>query len=579
MKKTGAELLVTALEQIGVQFTFGIPGVHNTEIYDQLAESKQITPVLTTHECSAAFMADAVSRTTGTIGTLVIVPAAGTTHAMSGIAEAFLDGIPLMVISGGTRIDTGKSYQLHQIEQEKLIGGVTKHFKIIKEHHDIIPSVYEAFRIAISGEPGPVFLEIPVELQLFNGSIDLIPEFEELYQEGDIDEESVKKAAKLLTEAENPGIYVGWGAVDAKDEVVKLAEFLISPVSTTLQGKSAFPANHPLHTGVGFGPSSVPAANKAFKDCDCLLAVGARFSELATGSYGMKIPDTLIHIDINPEVFNKNYTSEVKIQGDAKKVLGYLIEELKNNDKTDTRSFEKLSQSIKNDKNAYSKEWAMNLSKNKVSPFLFFKNLKEKFPQDTIMIADDGKHTFLASELFPVENPRSFLSPTDFNCMGYCVPAVIGAKLSNPDKKVIGIAGDGAMQMTGLELITASANDLGLIIFVFNDGELGQISQFQKIPLNRKTCTVLGGLNFEGLALATGCLYLRIENNEELESKIDKSLEYEKNNKPIIVDVNIDYSKKTKMTKGVVATNLKRFPTKEKARFLLRALKRRVFIE
>ena len=177
MKKTGSFLVRYALEQIGVKYTFGIPGVHNTEIYDELNKSELIQPMLVTHEGGASFMADAISRTSDSIGCCVIVPAAGTTHAMSGIGEAFLDGIPSMIITGGTRTDSGRSYQLHAMNQVKMVEPITKAAYLIEKHEDIIPTIFEAYNIAISGEPGPVFIEIPVNLQLFKGEVSELPPF------------------------------------------------------------------------------------------------------------------------------------------------------------------------------------------------------------------------------------------------------------------------------------------------------------------------------------------------------------------------------------------------------------------
>ena len=171
IKKTAAELVVHALEQIGVKNTFGIPGVHNTEIYDSLNSSNQIEPILVTHEGGASFMADGVSRTSDSIGTLIIVPAAGTTHAMSGIGEAYLDGIPMLIISGGTRIDNNRFYQLHQLDQKRLVGSITKAFFKIERHEEVVQTIYEAYDIPTSDEPGPVFVEIPLNLQLFRGKV------------------------------------------------------------------------------------------------------------------------------------------------------------------------------------------------------------------------------------------------------------------------------------------------------------------------------------------------------------------------------------------------------------------------
>lgn len=572
MKKTGAECVVFALEELGITHTFGVPGVHNTEIYDAINSSKKITPVLVTHEGGGAFMADAMSRTSGSTGTLVIVPAAGLTQAMSGIAEAFLDGIPMLVISGGVRRDSGRAYQLHQIDQEKLLGGMIKRYFLPKKHGDIVPMLFEAYQVAHAGEPGPVFVEIPAELQLFKGELDVLPHFTGVLPEHPAAEELIETAAEMLKSSEHPGIYVGWGAVGVSDAIIELAEKCQAPVATTFQGISSFPANHPLHVGVGFGASSIPAGQQAFEHCDCLLAVGVRFAELATGSYGMRIPEKLIHIDINPEVFHKNYPALCAIQGDSVDVLpklARLVEARPENTELKTL--------IAKAKGKYTLSWMCKPQKNKVSPGHFYKALQSILPEDWIAVVDDGKHTFLTAELLPINRPRQFISPTDFNCMGYCVPASIGAKFGNPEKMVVGIVGDGAFLMTGLELLTAVNYKLPLVIFVFHDGELGQISQFQKTPLNRKTCTVLGALDVSGVARAVGARYIRMSSDTKLERDMTETLNLVKEGETVLVDVAIDYSRKTCLTRGVVKTSLGRFPFKEKMRFILRALKRHTF--
>ena len=576
MKKTGSELVVHALEQVGVKFTFGIPGVHTTEIYDALNNSEIISPLLVTHEGGAAFMADGVSRSSGTIGTIVIVPAAGTTHAMSGIGEAFLDGSPMLVISGGTRRDSGKHYQLHQIDLSKIIQGITKKYFLIEKHEDITSTIYDAYEIATGGEPGPVFIEIPVEIQMFMGDVSEIKKYVRKYQTPKPDLNKIKQAVDLLIAAKNPGIYVGWGSVNASESIKKLADALNAPVATTLQGLSSFPANHPLHTGVGFGLSAVPAGQNAFKNCDCLLAVGVRFSELATGSYGVVVPENLIHIDINPEVFNKNYPTKVSIESDSKLAFEAVLEELNNRKFQSTINGKMLIEKIAQDKKSYFDEWTKEKKKDIVSPGFFFKELRSQINDDALMVVDDGWHTFLAAELFPVYQPKGFISPTDFNCMGFCIPASIGTKLANPDKQVVAIVGDGAFLMTCMELLTAATNKLGIMVFVFHDGELAQISKLQEIPLNRKTCTIIGDVNIEGVAIATGCHFISINNDLQLENAIKEAKEISASGKPVLIDVNIDYSKKTFLTKGVVKATLSRFPLNEKIRFVGRALKRHV---
>ena len=575
MKRSGAWLVRYALEQLPITHTFGIPGVHNTELYDQLNQSESIQPILVTHEGGGAFMADGMSRTSDTIGTLVIVPAAGTTHAMSGIGEAFLDGVPMLVISGGTRRDSGRAYQLHQWDQHAALKALTKETFLIADHDQIVPSIFEAYRIATSGEPGPVFVEVPVEIQLFRGEVDELPEFSPAPSPPAPDREAIRKAAAILKTVRQPGIFAGWGARDCPELLIQLAEKLEAPVATTMQGLSVFPANHPLHTGMGFGPYSVPAAENAFKDIDCLIAIGTRFSEIPTGSFGMEVPETLIHIDINPEVFNKNYPAQVSIEGDATMVLTALLEEMDQVGVEAKRPVGPLRDQIEQDKEDYYEEWRQHIT-DRVNPRLFFESLRRQVDDDVITVLDDGNHTFLTAELFPIYKARYLITPTDFNCMGYCVPAAIGAKLANPDKQVIGIVGDGAFYMTGLETLTASVENLGIMYFVFYDGELSQISQGQEIPYNRKTCTVLGEMKLQGIAEATGAAYVQIENNEAIDDGIAQAIKLSSKGQPVIVDVRIDYSKRTRYTQGVVKVNLQRFPLGEKVRFIGRAIVRKV---
>jgi len=573
VKRTGASLVVQALEQVGVRYTFGIPGVHNTEIYDELNRSEKIQPVLVTHELGAAFMADGVSRTSDTVGTLCIVPAAGTTHAMSGIGEAYLDGVPMLVITGGIRRDSGKHYQLHQIDQRKLVEAVVKGSWVITDHAAIVPTIHAAYDLAISGVPGPVFIEVPVELQLFRGEVPDPPAYVPQRTRKAPDPSAIREAARLLHEATRPGIYLGWGAREASADAARVAELLDAPVATTLQGLSVFPSDHPLHVGMGYGRSAVPAAENAFRECDALLAVGLRFAELGTASYGQPVPRNLVHVDIDPTVFHKNYPARIAVESDAADALRALASELAGLG-TRTKGDPSLAARIAADKAAYAKEWTGARNAERVSPGHFFVALRRRLPDDAYLAVDDGNHTFLAAELFPCRRSKHFVSPTDYNAMGYCVPAAIGIKLAHPESQVVGIVGDGAFLMTGLELLTASTLNLGVVICVFHDGELAQISQFQQVPLNRKTCTVLGKLGVEGVAHATGAAFVAMRHDGEIESALDHAFAAAAKGQPAIVDVRIDYSKKTRFTQGVVKTNLGRFPLGEKVRFIGRAIAR-----
>jgi len=385
----------------------------------------------------------------------------------------------------------------------------------------------------------------------------------------------IEEAVQVLATAKSPGIFVGWGAVDASGLVAAIAERLGAPVATTLQGLSAFPANHPLHAGFCLGRAAVPAAENAFRDCDALLAVGTRFAEIATGSFGYEPPANLVHVDINPAVFSANYPAKVALEGDAVAVLGCLLAALPAVAGGEARRAA-VAARIASDKSAYVEEWLSHDTKGRVNPVRFFQALRRRLTDDATVVVDDGNHTFLAAELMPIHHPRGFLSPTDFNCMGYCVPATIGAKLARPDAQVVGIVGDGAFRMTGLELATATANRLGVVVFVFSDGELAQISQAQEIPYNRKTCTVLGPLDVAGVAQATGAAFVRIAGDDDIERGIEQALAAAARGCPVLVDVAVDYSKRTRFTEGIVKTNLERFDLGTKTRFIGRALWRRV---
>jgi len=574
MKKTAAWLVRHALEQIGVPYTFGIPGVHNIELYDELRESETILPLLVTHEGGAAFMADAVYRASGQVGVLVVVPAAGLTHAMSGIGEAYLDGIPMLVISGGVRTDLEQGFQLHEVDQQALMRTLTKATFKIESYDEAVATVYRAWLAAVEGEPGPVYIEIPANLQLLSAETGDIPAFDPEIPRPALDGGAVQAAAELLASAERPGIFVGWGAREVTEDIRRIAEHLGAPVATTLQGLGVFPGDHPLHTGMGFGPSAVPAAQNAFAECDAMLAVGTRFAEICTGSYGAVPPKNLVHVDINPQAIGRNHPAAVAIHADARDAVPALAEAV--TAVGEPRDWKRLAGKIAADKAAQRQEWLSHDSGGRVNPARFFGALRERLADDAIVVADDGNHTFLTAELMPIHAGGAYLSPTDFNCMGYCVPATIGAKLVQPERQVVGIVGDGAFMMTAMEAVTAVSNRLGVAWFVFNDGELSQIAQAQEMPYQRTTCTALGSLDYRLFAEALGCGFVAIENDAAVGEGIDKALALMADGFPVLVDVRIDYSKKTQFTIGTVKTNIKRFDTRNKLRIISRALWRKL---
>lgn len=569
MKILGGKIVVKALEEEGVEYIFGIPGTHNTELYDALADST-ITPYLVTDEQCASFMADAYARVSGKVGVLNVVPGAGLTHCLSGVAEAFMDNVPLVVLACGIRNDTGRHYQLHHIDQMAIIRPVVKETFQVKDPNDIYPMMRRAFALARSGTPGPVAVEIPGNYYLLRQEIEGVRSSLYTYQDNQpakVKSEDLTPLLEMLKQAKRPALYLGWGARQAGDLLVRLAETLEAPVATTIQGKGVFPENHPLWLWNGFGRAAPEFVQRVMDQCDCLLAIGCRFGELATASYGLTPPENLIHVDINKDVFNKNYLAKIAIESDASGFVKALLPRLSAPPPKNEALRNLISQ-------GHQQFWDESLSGGNhqlVSPARLFKSLQNVLGPEAIYVADSGNGAFLAMEFLRLTQPTRFIGPIDYSCMGYCPPASIGAKLAKPDLPVVGIAGDGALLMTGLELISASNYGIAPMIFVMNDGELGQIAQFQRIPLNRAASSRLHPFDLASYAKAVGAEYLDLPDNSVLEKTIQEAAALSRKNRPVVVNVAIDYSRKTYFTKGVVATNLLRMPWSERLRIIARA--------
>ncbi|MBI4538420.1 MAG: thiamine pyrophosphate-binding protein, partial [Gemmatimonadetes bacterium] len=331
MKMTGGQIVVRALEDEGVPFAFGIPGTHNIELYDALAASASVRPILVTDEQSASFMADGVWRASGRLACVNVVPGAGLTHALSGIVEAYLDTVPMLVLGCGIRRDTGMAYQLHDVDQLAMVRPVTKGALRAERGEEIYATVRRACRIARTGVPGPVFVEVPANHYLFRHELDA-EAFDE--QEGAVSAPAgaeLESAADVLRRARRPLLYLGAGAVGAagaESRLVELAERLEAPVATTIQGKGVFPENHPLWLWCGYGDAAPPFVREIARECDATLAIGCRFGEVATASYGAAPPGQLVHVDIDATVLGRNYRTVVAVAADAATFVDALLERL-----------------------------------------------------------------------------------------------------------------------------------------------------------------------------------------------------------------------------------------------------------
>lgn len=569
-KATGSELVVRALEDEGIAFAFGIPGTHNIELYDSLARSTKLRAVLVTDEQSASFMADGVARSSGQLAVVNVVPGAGLTHALSGIAEAYLDGIPMLVLACGIRRDTGRAFQLHDVDQLAIARPVSKAQFQATRGSEIYGTVRRACQIARNSPAGPVIVEIPAEHYMFRHEAELRAPQTPGALQGPGDDE-VDRACTMLATSRRPLLYLGLGATGAGAHLAALAEQLNAPVATTFQGKGVFNEKHPLWLWCGFGASAPPFAQRIADSCDLTLAIGCRFSEVGTGSYGLQPPGKLVHVDIDPSVFGKNYSPDLAVVSDAALFVEKLLKRL-----PPRPVDEELRKQIRAGHDEISKDWASDRASDKVDPPYLLRALQGAVGDEAIYTTDSGNGTFLAIECLRLEHPRSFLAPVDYSCMGYAVPAALGAALACPQRQVVALAGDGAFLMTGLELLTASQLQLAVMVLVLRDRELAQIAQFQQIALGRKSCSELPDYDLAGICRGVGVEYLAMQQNADVESILAKALAVTRSGRPMVVEVAIDYSRKTYFTRGVVRTNLGRLPWPDRIRYVARALGRKL---
>lgn len=573
MKLTGGQVVARALADEGIPFAFGIPGTHNIELYDALAESPAVRPVLVTDEQSAGFMADAVWRASGRLACVNVVPGAGLTHAMSGIAEAFMDGVPMLVLGCGIRRDTGMAYQLHDVDQLAMVRPVTKGTFLPERGEELYGTIRTACRLARSGTPGPVFVEVPANLYLFRHDWEE-PPVEPVPAPAGADAATLAAldaAARLLDAARRPLVYAGLGAQGARAALVALAERLEAPVSTTFQGKGVFPESHPLWLWPGFGEAAPPFARELAAECDVTLAIGCRFGEVATGSYGMPPRGPLIHLDISAEVVGRNYPAAVGLVGDAAQLVPALLERVSPRPRD-----EPLRARLAAGHARVREGMVARVPADRVTPAHLLARLQAVFGPDTIFTSDSGNGTFLAVECLRLDAPGRLLAPVDYSCMGYAVPGAIGAKLARPEAPVVALAGDGAFLMTGLELLTAVQAGAAIVVVVLRDRELAQIAQFQGVALNRKTASRLPDYDLAPLCQALGVECLTLARDAEVPAVLEQARAIAAAGRPVVVDCAIDYSEKTYFTRGVVKTNLNRLPWPDRLRFLGRAAWRKV---
>lgn len=559
MSMTGAQRIVKSLEAQNVAFTFGLPGTHNLELIDALIDSR-ISNILVTTELCAAFMADGYARATGRVGVCIAIPGPGLTNMITGLAEALLDSSPLVAIVVATARD-GFAFHTHEIRQLEAVAPVVKGVFRIDDVAAVPDIIGRAFHLADSDEPGPVVVEVGYAVLRDIISDSASPARAPEITPPTVAEADVRQVVDMLTNARQCGLYVGKGAQSAAESVRRLAERLSAPVATTISGKGVIAEDHDLAVGFGFGPAGLKTAREIFKGCDTVLALGVRFSEMSAGKW-LKLPEKWIHIDRSRASLNRNYRAPLALCCDVETALTAILARLESKDGTAGRHHTGMVESIKRHRQKHLKKLREARSEKGIHPSRFFYRLWQALSgQPSILVTDCGAHQLWAVTDYCAQASNSFLSPSDYQAMGFGIPAAIGAALGCPEKCTVCVCGDGGFLMTGFELLTAVRHNLNLAVVVFNDGALGHIAGSQRRFYGRTDSVTLQNPDFAQLAAAFGVGYQAVTD----EARLDAGLARIKQNRGIVIlDVQIDYQDWPDYMKGVVGAAWRQLPLREK---------------
>ncbi len=527
---TGAQAIIASLEAEGVDTVFGYPGGQAIKMYDALYDSTKIRHILARHEQAAVHEADGYARATGRVGVALVTSGPGATNTVTGIATAYMDSVPLVVI---TRQVTRGVIGTDAFQEADIVGitmPVVKHSFLLQSCDDLTRTFREAFYIASTGRPGPVLIDIPSDLSgsemvfHYPDSVN-IPSYRPTYKGN---AKQVRQAAGLIEQARRPLIYAGGGIVSshACAELTQLAELMRIPVVTSLMGKGAMRCSNPLNLGpVGMHGSKY--ANMAVTECDLLIAVGARFSDRVTGKVSEFAPHAkIIHIDIDPAEIGKIIDPAVPIVGDAKVVLGALYERLvKDGAEANDRKWEQTVFSWRDRWPFYAADFAD--YPDKIAPEIMLSKLSDKLdPEASIVTTEVGQHQMWAHQNIHREHARTFISSGGLGTMGFGFPAAIGAKMGCPDNEVVCIAGDGSFQMNSQEMATAAINNVPVKVIIVDNRALGMVHQWQSLFYDRRfSFTELdANPDFVKLADAYGWQAMRIDQPDQVDDALDTML-------------------------------------------------------
>ena len=532
MQLTGSEIIIECLKEQGVDTVFGYPGGTILNVYDALYKhSDEIHHVLTSHEQGASHAADGYARATGRVGVCMATSGPGATNLVTGIATAHMDSIPTVAITANVATGLLGRDSFQEIDIAGVVMPITKYSMIVKDIHDLAPAIRRAFTIAQSGRPGPVLVDVTKDVTAavteytYQEPTPIAPYTAEM-MESDLDQ-----AAKLISEAEKPFIFVGGGAITsgAAEELRKFAHTINSPVTDSLMGKGAFSGEDELYTGM-LGMHGTKTSNLGVTKCDLLITVGARFSDRVTGNTAKFAQNAkIIQIDVDAAEINKNIKVDCSIIGDVKEVLKEL------NKKIHPKNHDAWVKEVEDMKAKYPLKYNQ---EGLTGPYVI-EELYRVIKGDAIVVTDVGQHQMWAAQYYKYKEPRTLITSGGLGTMGYGLGAAIGAKFGRPDKVVVNIAGDGCFRMNMNEVATAARNNLPLIEIVINNHVLGMVRQWQTLFYDhRYSSTILDDkVDFVKFAESMGAVGIRVTKKEEVGPAIEKAIAL---NTTVVLDCQID---------------------------------------
>jgi acetolactate synthase I/II/III large subunit len=540
---TGAEILVDALVSEGVDTIFGYPGGAVLHIYDELWRARErITHYLVRHEQGAVHMAEGYARASGRVGVVLVTSGPGATNAVTGIANAYMDSTPIVVVTGQVPKHLIGTDAFQEVDTVGITRPCVKHNYLVREASDIAGVVREAFHLARSGRPGPVVIDIPKDVSAARSSYSRLDHvgFPFSTATSRLNENSIARALDAVLNAKRPVLYVGGGIVNAgADELLRtFAERFHLPVAPTLMGLGGFPSAHPLCLGM-LGMHGTYAANMAVAESDLLIAIGVRFDDRVTGKLATFAPHArVIHIDIDPANIGKNVAPSLSIAADAREALCELLSLSRRHDDDSLRDSVNARDNWWEQIRRWQRSQPLRFtgSLNQIKPQLVIRELHRLTGGEAIIATDVGQHQMWVAQFYPFNRPRQLLTSGGLGTMGFGLPAAVGAQLAFPEQLVVAVVGDGGFQMTSQELATAVQYDLPVKILIMNNGYLGMVRQWQEMFYDRTYSEVDISVapDFVKLAEAFGAVGLRAEKPDELHDVLAAALSHKG---VVVVDV------------------------------------------